>query len=145
MRHLHALLPLLALTACDIIDPKPNDDNTVIAKGPASFPYVHEKHKLILSVGSLVAHTDPTGVSRPTYTAPYAVTTLQPFAFTDSVVITCNVYDADNVLVGGAGFAVGQAPIGGLVTFQLARTVEDGHLVCTAANGKGFTSEVFDR
>ncbi len=57
---LHTLIPaLLALSACDLIDPKPVEGDAVVAKAPASFTHNHENHVLAISVGSLVARSYP--------------------------------------------------------------------------------------
>lgn len=142
---LHILLPLLALTACDAL-PKlgPSPDSVVVAKAPASFKLNHENHVLSISIGSLVARNPIDGsVDRIIYTAPYSIFTNRPFLFAEDIVLTCNVYDGDKVLAGGAGFVVDRAPIGGIVEFKLARAVTEGRIDCFAANGKDFTSTTF--
>lgn len=142
---LHTLALLLALSACksyDPLAPEP-DGSTVVAKAPDAIRYRHEKHPMIITIGSLVARNLVGDVDRPTYKAAYSITTEEPFMFGDELVITCNVYDSDNVLAGGSGISIGQAPTGGLFEFQMTHRIEDGHIACNVANGKGFTRKVF--
>lgn len=142
---LHTLIPaLLALSACDLIDPKPVEGDAVVAKAPAAFTHNHENHVLAISVGSLVARSYPQEYGRETkYTAPYSIFTHRPFTFKDEIILTCDVYDGDSTLVGGAGLVVDRAPTGGIVEFRLTHLIEAGRIVCRAASGEGFTRKAF--
>lgn len=142
------LLPLLALTACNGYDlTKTTASDEVVAKAPTSFKYNHENHVLLISIGSLVATSyPPQGVREydvTEYKAPYSIATSRPFLFADDIVLTCDVYDEDNVLAGGAGFVIDRAPTGGIVAFKLTHVITDGHIACSAANGKDFTGKAF--
>lgn len=138
-KHSLALLAAISLSACDkaadILGPS---NQTVSAKGVDSFGFTHEKHKLIITIGSVVAHADTGG-----YFAPYSVTTTQPFYFDHSLIISCRVLDDNGDLVGGAGLPIARAPEGGIFSLQLTRTISSGKLACDVADGEKFTKEVF--